>query len=225
MSDFQRFAVYYLPDDDAFATFGAAWLGWDVETGAAVPHLAADVDLAEITATPRKYGFHGTLKPPFRLAEGTDADGLMAAVAALAASTPVVQVDRLEIAQIGSFLAFVPSGGTDGLAALAGRIVTELDEFRAPAGEAELARRRAAGLSDRQDELLLKWGYPYVLDQFRFHLTLSGRLAPEVLAATKAEAARLAPDLPRPYPITSISVAGERPDGRFQTIHRYALSG
>lgn len=225
MSDFQRYAVYYLPDDDAFATFGAAWLGWDVDTGASAPHLEAEIDLAEITKTPRKYGFHGTLKPPFRLAEGTDAGGLIAAVASLAASTPAVQVDGLEIAKIGSFLALVPTGGTEGLAALAGRIVTELDEFRAPAGEAELARRRAAGLSDRQDELLQTWGYPYVLDQFRFHLTLTGKLELGALAAAKGEAMRLAPDLPRPYPITSIALAGERADGMFQTIHRYALSG
>lgn len=217
--------MYYLPDDDAFATFGAAWLGWDVDRGMPVPHLEADVDLDAITATPRKYGFHGTLKPPFRLAEGTTAEGLLQAVADLAATAPPVTLEALKIAQIGSFLALVPAGGTEGLAALAGRIVTELDHFRAPAREAELARRRKAGLSARQDELLLKWGYPYVLDEFRFHLTLSGSLDPEALAAARAAAADLLPDLPRPYPITSIALAGERSDGMFQTIHRYALSG
>ncbi|MEL7460643.1 MAG: DUF1045 domain-containing protein [Pseudomonadota bacterium] len=225
MSDFQRYAVYYLPDDDAFATFGAAWLGWDVDRGEAVPHLAADVDLAAVTKTPRKYGFHGTLKPPFRLAKSTTPEGLFAAVEGFAASAASVEVDGLEIATVGSFLALVPTGGTDGLAELAGRIVTELDGFRALASEAELARRRAAGLTARQDELLLAWGYPYVLEEFRFHLTLSGRLDADGLAATKAEAERLLPQLPAPYHVRSIAVAGERADGAFQTIHRYALSG
>ena len=217
--------MYYLPDDDSLATFGASWLGWDVEAGEPVEHIASDLPLSGITKTPRKYGFHGTLKPPFRLSAGSTPETLLAAVEVLASSCPTTTIDGLEVAIIGSFLALVPAGGTTGLASLAGRLVTELDSFRAPPSEAELARRRAAGLSERQDELLLKWGYPYVLDQFRFHLTLSGRLSPEDLARTKAEAVRLLPELPRPFPIRSISVAGEREDGSFVTIQRYALTG
>ncbi|CAN0604442.1 unnamed protein product, partial [Ectocarpus sp. 12 AP-2014] len=66
MSMFQRYAVYYLPDDADLAAFGAAWLGWDVEAGAMCPRPEID-SLDEATATPQQYGFHGTLKPPFQL--------------------------------------------------------------------------------------------------------------------------------------------------------------
>lgn len=225
MSAFQRYAVYYLPDDPKLQRFGAEWLGWDVETGEPVAHLDAGVQLEEITATPRKYGFHGTLKPPFRLAEGTRRADLETAVAAIAATAPPVKVAGLVPATVGSFLALVPTGDTGPLGALAARLVTELDGFRAPATPAELTRRRRPGLSERQDALLLAWGYPYVLDEFRFHITLTGALAPGTLEAAGKEAARLLPDLPRPFTLGSIALSGERPDGMFQTLHRYALSG
>jgi hypothetical protein len=35
----------------------------------------------------------------------------------------------------------------------------------------------AAPLSERQRALLIEWGYPYVFDEFRFHMTLSSSLA------------------------------------------------
>ncbi|MDJ1008863.1 MAG: DUF1045 domain-containing protein [Paracoccaceae bacterium] len=225
MSEFQRYAVYYLPEDDALAGFGAAWLGWDVALAAPVDHPETDLPLAEFTATPRKYGFHGTLKPPFRLAEGRTADGLFAAVAALAAASPAVELRGLELAGLGHFLALVPEGGAAGLADLAARIVTDLDGFRAAPTPEDLARRRAGGLTPRQDEMLAAWGYPYVLDEFRFHLTLTGRLGDRDLTLARTEAARLLPPLPRPFRIRSISVAGQRPDGRFVALHRYALTG
>lgn len=224
MSDFQRYAVYYLPENRELAAFGASWLGWDVAQGAPVGQPGIE-GIEAATRTPRKYGFHGTLKPPFRLAEGTDVAGLQADIAALAATTPPVEISGLILSRIGRFLALVPLGEAEGLARLAFACVTRLDRFRRPAGAEELARRRAAGLTARQDALLLKWGYPYVAEEFRFHLTLTGQLAePERDRIQAAAAARL-PDLPRPFPITSIALAGERPDGFFREIHRYTLTG
>lgn len=216
--NFTRFAVYYLPRGD-LAQFGAAWLGWDVDAGTPVPQ--PDVPgIAEATETPRKYGFHGTLKPPFRLADGTDVAGLTRAVTDLAARTAPAQADGLRVARIGRFLALVPQGDASGIARVAGACVTELDRFRAPAPGAELTRRRAAGLTPAQDALLLQWGYPYVLDEFRFHLTLSGKL--DDSAALEAA---LSPPLPRPFRLDQIALVGERPDGRFQTIARFDLTG
>lgn len=163
------------------AAFGRRWLGRDVEGGAAVDRLAVDglaaADLDAITADPRHYGFHGTLKPPFALADGCTADELLAAVVAFARGRPSLDLGRLKLARIGGFIALVPAQPGAGLAALAADCVHEFDRFRAPADPAELARRRAAGLTPRQDELLVRWGYPYVMDEFRFHLTLTGQLA------------------------------------------------
>lgn len=66
---FARFAIYYVPSKGHLADFGASWLGWDIVEARDVPQ--PDVPgLRDITMKPRKYGFHGTLKPPFRLKEG-----------------------------------------------------------------------------------------------------------------------------------------------------------
>ncbi|MBI1416458.1 MAG: DUF1045 domain-containing protein [Limimaricola sp.] len=229
MSVHSRFALYFAPPPGPLADFGAAWLGWDIATGQAVAH--PDVEglprpLAEITATPRRYGFHATLKPPFRLAPGQTETALAAEVAALAAGLAPATLDGLQLAQIGRFLALVPEGEVTALNALAGRLVEGLDHFRAPAPPEEIARRRAAGLSPAQDALLVRWGYPYVMEEFRFHMTLTGPLDPDTGSATRAALApHLAAVLPRPFLLDEVVLAGERADGHFETVHRYALSG
>lgn len=224
MSDFQRFAIYYLPEDRALAEFGAKWLGWDVERGATCDHW--DVPgIDGITAVPRKYGFHGTLKPPFRLAEGMRFGALEQEVARFAAQVPPFEIDGLHLSRIGRFLALVPDGDASDLAKFAFACVTAFDQFRAAPSSEELARRRAAGLTPCQDDLLMQWGYPYVGDEFRFHLTLSGKLEPEALAEAETQAARRLPDLPRPFPFASVALAGEDARGMFHMIHRYALTG
>ena len=224
MENVERFAIYYLPDHLGLAAFGARWLGWDVDEGTAVPHYDVP-NLAEITERPGKYGFHGTLKPPFRLAEGASVEALHAHLAAFAARTAAFEVDGLRVAQLGRFLALVPDGPAPELARFAFACVTEFDRYRRRADAAEIARRREAGLTADQDKLLLKWGYPFVGPEFRFHLTLSGKLAPDKLEQTARAAVAALPDLPRPFPFTSVALAGERADGKFQTISRYKLKG
>jgi putative phosphonate metabolism protein len=224
MSDFRRFAVYYLPEDAGLAAFGASWLGWDVASGKDCPQ--PDVPgLAAMTETPRKYGFHGTLKPPFRLAAGKDRAALEAAVAKLAETAAAVRLDGLVLAELGAFLALVPEGDARPLNDLAFRCVRDLDAFRAPASEAELARRRASGLSPRQETMLQQWGYPHVAEEFRFHLTLTGRLTREERAVAKDAVQTRLPALPKPFEIRSIALVGEDAAGVFHLVHRYALTG
>ena len=224
MSDFRRYAIYYVPDDRAFMDFGASWLGWDSATGRAVSQPNVD-DIETITKTPRKYGFHGTLKPPFRLADGTFADTLQRDLAEFSAQAAPVKVDAMSVSAIGKFVAVVPQGNTDDLAHLAFECVKTFDTHRRPASTAELARRRAKGLSPREEALLLEWGYPYVDDAFRFHLTLTGPLEEPERARAIAAAQALLPPLPKPFTISSVCLAGEAEDGHFHLIHRYALAG
>ncbi|HZD24872.1 MAG TPA: DUF1045 domain-containing protein, partial [Alphaproteobacteria bacterium] len=63
---------------------------------------------------------------------------------------------------------------------------------RAPPQAAELAKRRAAGLTPRQEDLLRRWGYPYVMEEFRFHITLTGPVEPDEAAALLPALRRLA---------------------------------
>lgn len=221
---YSRFAIYYVPPEGPLAAFGASWLGWDIARGCAADQ--PDVPgLDDITMTPRKYGFHGTLKPPFRLTDGVGIAELERAARDLAASLAPVRLEGLDLTALGRFLALTPTGDVDALRQLAAACVRDLDRFRAAPSEAELARRRAANLTARQDALLAEWGYPYVMEEFRFHLTLSGRLPDKTIPEWSETVRAHMPPLPSPYLIDQIALCGERDDGRFELVHRLTLSG
>jgi len=173
-----RFAIYYLPPaGSAWEAFGESWLGRDARgrevARPVIDGLAAE-ELARLTASPRGYGFHATLKPPFQLAAGTTAAELGEAVTRFAASVTAFTSPTLTLGTIGRFLALVPTEASAELDRLARDTVTALDYFRAPPAEAERERRRARGLNPRQERLLDQWGYPYVFEEYRFHMTLTG---------------------------------------------------
>lgn len=221
---YTRFALYAVPDQDWLADFGAKWLGWDLRDGDAVGQFPI-AGLDDVTVTPRKYGFHGTIKPPFRLADGETLEGLQQAVGALSALLPAAPTMGLQVEGLSGFLALRPLGETEALHDVAARCVTALDRFRAPASADELARRRAAGLTDRQEDNLIRWGYPYVLDDFRFHFTLTGKLDADALAHWYAEASARLPEQPIPFALSRLALVGERRDGHFETLDHYTLTG
>lgn len=230
MPQYSRFAVYYAPPEgSALAAFGASWLGWDAAAARETepPEVSGlPKPAGEITARPRKYGFHGTLKPPIVLADGTDRAGFEAAIDALAARTAPFEMPELAVRALGTFVAVVPTGNADRLRDLATACVTELDRFRAPPGEAELAKRRAMRLTPKQEAMLERWGYPYVLDEFGFHMTLSGSLEPEdQTAVVSALEPHVAPCLTGPLMVREICLFGEAEDGRFHLLRRFALTG
>ena len=176
-----RYAVYFAPAEaSALWHAGCHWVGRDPLTGAQLPQPEVGGWSAErivqITASPRMYGFHATLKPPFRLAEGRTGAQLANAIQELATRLQAFTIPQLLVKSLDGFLALQSAGRDAKLSALADACVTELDDFRRLPSAEELAQRRAARLSPRQDELLAQFGYPYVLDQFRFHMTLTERL-------------------------------------------------
>ncbi len=221
---YSRFAIYFVPADDTLADFGAAWLGWDIRTGREAAQLNVN-GLHDITMTPMKYGFHGTLKPPFRLNDDTTEQHLSEAAEQLASRLAPAVCEGLSLATLGHFFALTPYGDVSQVQRVARACVVDLDPFRAPMTKAELARRRQANLSEQQDVLLRKWGYPYVLEEFRFHLTLSGRVPSEEMDHWSRTVQRHLPALPQPFRLDQIALCGEREDGRFERIHSYHLTG
>jgi putative phosphonate metabolism protein len=174
-----RVAVYYAPavDDPLFAE-AAVWLGRDPEEGVPVPQ--PDIaDIEEVTAEPRVYGFHATLKPPLRLADGRQWFDVVQAADELAGRIAPFELPRLAVSDVHGFLALRETVDCPALQALADACVERLDPLRAAITEAELARRRRAKLTARQDEMLVRWGYPYVFDTWFFHMTLTRRLSAE----------------------------------------------
>lgn len=224
--DVQRFAVYYAPRPSALGRAAAAWLGWDPsgEVGPVDPDMPSFP--AEVTDAPRKYGLHGTLKAPFRLAPGCAEAELADAVARLAARLPRIVLPAMTLQRLGGFLALAPEGDASALSTLAAEVVRHLDPFRAPPTAAEIARRRPDQLTDRQRAHLQHWGYPFVMEEFRFHLTLTGDLAPDqIRQVARALDPWLVPLVPRPFPVEDLCLFGEGTDGRFRLLSRHALTG
>ena len=175
-----RLAVYFAPPSDhPLSLRAASWLGrdaWDsrlLEPVAPVDGFDAAA-IRALTADPRRYGFHATLKPPFHLAEGQSVDELRSCVAAFCRERQPVLIPELRLERIGAFFALTPTEDQPDLLALAAGAVRNFDVFRAPPTAEEIARRRPDRLTPRQREHLAAWGYPYVFDEFRFHMTLTG---------------------------------------------------
>lgn len=176
-----RYALYFTPAPRTpLWRFGCDWLGYDAADGQTIaPTGLADLDAeiqSRVTETPRRYGFHATLKAPFGLAEGVAERDLHAAVKRFARRRRRFSLPPLQLAELERFLALQPTSQNSRLTDLADECVRAFEPFRAPLSDAERERRSAAGLTPRQRELLNAWGYPYVFEAFRFHITLTGPL-------------------------------------------------
>jgi len=181
MTHFPRYAIYYAPaQGSALDRFGTELLGHDAWIGMALPFPAGVVaqipDWHELSADPRKYGFHATLKAPMALADGKTENELRTACADFANAARAIPVITPTIDSISGFIAVIPRQRSSELEKLAADCVRAFEGFRAPLTAEDRARRNPTKLSPRQAEYLDRWGYPYVMEEFRFHLTLTGRL-------------------------------------------------
>lgn len=167
-----RYAVYFTPEKTHPLTIAAArWLGRDAFTG---DHHSENTDWAELTEEPRRYGFHATLKAPFELSEKKTEAQLIAALKNFAETRTAFDIPQIVVGQLGPFFALVPHSVHGPLQDFAADIVDFFDEFRAPLSETDIARRRPQNLTQKQRDNLMLWGYPHVMDEFRFHMTLTG---------------------------------------------------
>ncbi|CAN7719821.1 DUF1045 domain-containing protein [Bosea sp. LjRoot237] len=186
-----RYALYYTPAaDSALWRFGSATLGYDAITGRdiafAVPPGCEALDWQELIAEPRRYGFHATLKAPFELANGRNEGALRAFARNYAAGRPPVRLAGLSVNALGRFIALTPSEPSDELQRFAFDIVQAFEPFRAPLSPADLERRLQSPLTPAHRAYLEAYGYPYVGDAFRFHMTLTGSLPDGEVAPIKA---------------------------------------
>lgn len=227
-----RYALYVAPEPgSALSEFGADWLGRDCATGETRPQPAVDGlspdRLAELTESARGYGFHATIKPPFYLREGRSEVELLDAFAGFAKGREPFEV-RLGLRSLGGFLALMLTPPDHRMSTLAADAVRDLDPFRALPSEAELARRRKSGLSAQQETLLQQWGYPYVMGEFRFHMTLSARLpeGPERDAIVAALTPRAEAATAEPFRIDALALFKQPSKGAdFIQVERFGFGG
>lgn len=220
-----RVALYYAPAlSDPLWPAACAWLGRDPETAATLPQPDLP-DLHAVTADARQYGFHCTLKPPMRLR--TNYQAFVDDAAALARRLAPFTLPPLRVADLSGFLAVREAVPCPALRTLADACVAGVDRHRAPPEEAELARRRASGLSGAREANLLRWGYPGVFDEWRFHMTLTRRLTDAERAVfLPAAEAHLAGALPHPRQMNEICVFTQgQPGAPFTIAERLPMRG
>jgi putative phosphonate metabolism protein len=181
MASFPRYAIYYAAArGGALDRFGAELLGYDAWSGNELPFPhGVPADWRELTSDPRKYGFHATLKAPFALAPDRSEAGLIAACADFARTPRTIPVIVPVMNSIAGFIAVVPEEPSSVLHQFAADCVRAFDPFRAALTPEDRARRRPDTLTERQRAYLDRWGYPYVMEEFRLHMTVTGRLEGE----------------------------------------------
>ncbi|KPF67524.1 hypothetical protein IP69_12415 [Bosea sp. AAP35] len=224
-----RYAIYYAPPaNSALWRFGCATLGYDAFTGDdvafAVPAGADAESWPQLTAEPRRYGFHATLKAPFTLANGRSEGQLRAFTHQIAAGLARVPLAGLTVTALGSFVALVPAQPSPALQKFAFDMVQAFEPFRAPLSAADLERRLASPLTPAQRAYLEAFGYPYVGDDFRFHMTLTGSLPRDAVASlTAALADAHAAAVPaEPLAIDRLALFRQDDrDGRFRVIDSF----
>lgn len=180
-----RYALYFSPvTNSPLASFGAASLGRTATTprpdnvGSPHPDKARWLSL---TQSPAHYGFHATLKAPFELRPGTSIEDLIQTLQQLTESLTSIPLDGLAPRCLSGFAALTLTSQPPALKGLAKQVVETFEPFRQPLSDADIQRRKQQALTPRQMELLEQFGYPYVDDEFRFHMTLTGPLSEQDL--------------------------------------------
>jgi putative phosphonate metabolism protein len=225
----ERFAIYYAPPaTGALWERASTWLGRDAASGDIFDGPVAGIDrsrLLNLTQSANRYGFHATMKPPMALADGASRGALEEAVADFCQRHQPVELGQMQLAFISGFLALIPKQASEALTDLAAHVVEDFDPFRAPMTIKDRAARMSKGLSPRQEELLDGYGYPYVFEQFKFHMTLTDRMAEgerdEIIAAA---ATWFGPLLEQPLVLDTLCLFHEAERGHpFTRIADFAL--
>lgn len=232
MAKFPRYAIYYAPPEASLLDrFGNALLGYDARRGVDIAFAdgitEAIADWRELTEDARKYGFHATLKAPFGLAEGRSEADLVAACRDFASVPRAIPLIRPVVDAISGFIAVIPGERSDALQGLAADCVRAFDPFRAPTTPEDRARRKPEALTPRQVQYLDLWGYPYVMEEFRFHMTLTCRLEAErrgpILAMLQARFAEM--KLAQLAIDQIVLFRQSDPRARFRIIESWPLAG
>jgi 2'-5' RNA ligase len=213
-----RYAIYYCPQaGTGLATFGQAWLS----RGTSI----AGIDVQRFDALMRdvrRYGWHATIRAPFDLVPERGYDDLHRAVSSIANTMHAFALP-LRLDSLAGFLALRPESASGRIDALAATCLHALHPLCAPLNE-DLRRRRAHGLDATERELLRRYGYPYVLDRYRFHMTLAAPAAPHEERAMRTAICAQGMDSVIAH-IDALAICGEAYDGAdFEELERIPLT-
>jgi hypothetical protein len=220
-----RYAICFTPAaSDPLSYAAANWLGRNVFSGEMVEPTAirglSIHEVAFLTAVPRRYGFHGVLKAPFRLAPGVSEEELLRDMMRFCGTLTPFQIQQLEVARTGGFYSLVPSLPCEHVHYLASAIVQQFDRFRAPLSDADIERSDPDGLSAAQFANLHRWGCAHVMDEFRFHMPVTGAVRhhdmPRIELALRSV---FGPVLAEPVKVSNVALMFEEGSGGPFRVH------
>ena len=229
-SDTQRFAIYFAPEIDSnLHSIGSQWLGRDSSSGKSIkqPNIKgiSSSYLYSVTKTPRRYGFHATLKAPFRLNKEFTFKDLCSQIQQLSTLSKTFSIN-LKVRKLRNFIALVMDPNEQKMQNLASKLVRNLDQFRAPLHQEEIDKRRMSTLTASEDENLLNWGYPYVYNDFCFHITLTEKIQcrSDRESMVSAASSHFSESLKNTIKVSSVSLfVQESSEADFLQIQQFAL--
>ncbi|WP_406720770.1 DUF1045 domain-containing protein [Thioclava litoralis] len=221
--EFSRYAIYAVPEGELFAR-GTAWLGWDLSRGAAAVQPALGFDWASVTEKPARYGLHATLRAPFALnanALPTDLENLCEELSLTLRPLPL---GELRLARLGRFLALIPEHNTQ-IEDFASYIVRQSNPLRRPLSDDEITKRLPRAFPDEGRQNLVDWGYPHVMQRFRFHITLTDTLSKAQMPIVEQAATHwFSSVLHDPVILRSLCLVGEDAmSKRFHLLQRFPI--
>ncbi|TPW32347.1 DUF1045 domain-containing protein [Martelella alba] len=222
-----RYAIYFTPEaTDPLTIAASSWLGRSAfstePTGFPETVPVSPDRMQVVTAAAARYGFHATLKAPFTLKESVTPAALEAAFDVFCRKHSAFTLPEITLGELGNFFALVPAERYPHLQAFAAGVVDQFEPMRAPLSEADIARRKPESLSDTERANLLRWGYPYVFDEFRFHMTLTGPVqGTDATVIRSAAAEYFAPFIGRPLAINGLALFVEETRGGPFTVRRW----
>lgn len=215
-----RVAIYYSPGScSPLLQVAEQW--FEMKTTGTM----SESETADMLKDPKRYGFHATIKPPFKLKDQYSIGDVEQQMQRFCQHTSSFITPHMEVAKIGRFFCIKPVEESWEINSLASSVVQRFDNFREPAREKDLERRRLTGLNFRQDELLIEWGYPYVLSEFIFHMTLTGKITDERQNKSLREELkkRFSQALSEPLNIDSLSMYTQEGSADFIEHKRFSL--
>ena len=237
MKKYSRYAIYYAPPkESSLEEFGRYWFGWDplnaklinnkqrinYLNGFGIKNLK-NIDKNVLIA--KKYGFHGTLIPPFKLNKNYSTNLLFKKTEDIAKKFKKFKFYKFKLKKMNNFYAFVQNKKNNNINKLSNRLVRELFKFRSPLTKKEIDRRNPSKLSKLQLNILYKWGYPYLMSEFNFHMTLASEVTGNKLYLELKKIERNKEIILNEINnFDKIYIFGENQKGMFENLENFSLS-
>lgn len=237
MTNYKRVAIYFLPKkNSSLENFGKNLLGRDINKKKKISLTRRQKyfinrgftyfdELKDYCEEPAKYGFHATLKAPFRLKRNVKTKNFYDVISHIAAQHSRFKIKGLKIVYSKKFTFITSRKPNKLLINLENDLVKHLDTFRAELNKTEIKKRIPDSLTFKQNKYLKEWGYPFVFDQFKFHMTLMNQNNNKLSNKQKLELEKLIYKISNNViEFNEISLLGENKNGHFEEIKRFKLN-